>query len=784
MRRNYLFLGLVGAVTVSALIVWRASSSGAPQGADGGPPAANERRLANSLPLSQVILFNSGVGFFQREGQVEGDARVDLQFPAADVNDLLKSLVLQDLGHGKITTISYDGQEPIDRTLKTFALDLTGNPTFGQLLNQARGEKVELTLQKDAGLAAGTLTGTIVGMESQVESGPVTREVHQLNLLCTEGMRCVPLNTVQRVRFLNAALDGEFRRALEVLANAHNGQKKSVTLQFSGEGKRNVKVGYVVEAPMWKSSYRLVFDKAGKTTLQGWAIIENTTDEDWKDVRLALVSSRPISFQMDLYPPLFVPRPIVEPERFASLRPPEYEGPLSSNQAPRGGFAGAGMMGMAGLGGIGGIAGMGGLGFNPPSDENGRQLGQQGGFQGNFQGAGNLGFQGGFQGSFQGAPFNRYQRGNNLVQAPGVNRLTYEQLQERRKEREKAREEAKKAGSAIAEFDPTDSVNAAALAETIGDQARYTLDHKISLARQRSALLPLINQEVTGRRVSIFNEKVNAKFPLRGLKLKNTTGQNLMQGPVSVYEGGAYAGDARLPDLQANEERLLSFAVDQAVEVKAERKSTPDEMTLVRIVKGVVEETHRVRNTTKYLVKNRSDHERTLIVEHPIDADWKLIGNEKPAERSRDFYRFEWKVPAGELFAREVVQERTQQEKTTLLGMKGEKIAFLIHSSVSSPKLREALQKGVEYTNRLTDTQRELADLRSQFQAVGQEQNRVRTSLDKVPANTPLQKRFLEKLDKQETQIEKLQAQIEEKRRKEKEQRKELEQYLAGLSVE
>ncbi|HEY7308616.1 MAG TPA: DUF4139 domain-containing protein [Gemmataceae bacterium] len=775
MRRNYLFLGLIGAVTATALIVWRASSSAAPQPADGGQ-AANERRQANALPLSQVILFNSGVGFFQREGPVEGDARVDLQFPAPDVNDLLKSLVLQDLGHGKITTISYDGQEPIDRTLKTFALDLTGNPTFGQLLNQARGEKVELTLQKDGGLAAGTLTGTIVGMESQQEMAPAVREVHQLNLLCTEGMRCVPLNTVQRVRFLNAALDGEFRRALDVLANAHNGQKKSVTLQFSGEGKRDVKVGYVVEAPMWKSSYRLVFDKAGKATLQGWAIVENTTDEDWKDVRLALVSSRPISFQMNLYQPLFVPRPVVEPERFASLRPPEYDGPLSnSNQL--GGFAGAGMMGM---GGLGGIAGMGGQGFN--------QLGAQGGFQGQGNlgvGGGIIGFGGGQGGNLGGqGGFNRYQMGNNLVQAPGVNRLKYEELQKRRQEREKAREQAKKAGSAIAEFDPTDSVNAAALAETIGDQARYTIDHKLNLARQRSALLPLVNQEVSGRRVSIFNEKVNAKFPLRGLKIKNATGQNLMQGPVSVYEGGAYAGDARLPDLQAGEERLLSFAVDQAVEVKAERKSTPDEMTLVRVVKGVVEETHRVRNTTKYLIKNRSGHERTLIVEHPIDPDWKLIGKEKPAERSRDSYRFEWKVPAGEPLAREIVQERTSQEKSVLLSMKGPKIGLLMRSSASSPQLRAALQKGVEYTDRLTETQREVAELQSQYQTVTQEQNRVRTSLDKVPANTPLQKRYLEKLDKQETQIEKLQAQIEEKQRKEKEQKKELEQYLAGLTVE
>jgi hypothetical protein len=127
MRRTYFFLSLIGAVVVLVLLVWR-STPGGPQPADAGP-AANERRLGKTLPLGQVILFNSGVGYFQREGVIEGDARVDLQFPASDVNDLLKSLVLQDLDHGKVTTISYDGQEPIDRTLKSFSLDLTGNPT-------------------------------------------------------------------------------------------------------------------------------------------------------------------------------------------------------------------------------------------------------------------------------------------------------------------------------------------------------------------------------------------------------------------------------------------------------------------------------------------------------------------------------------------------------------------------------------------------------------------------------------------------------------------------------
>src|SRR6516162_6589703 len=140
-------------------------------------------------------------------------------------------------------------------------------------------------------------------------------------------MRSVRLADVQRVRFLNPVLDGEFRRALETLAQSHDTQKRAGSLSFSGRGKRPVQVCYGVENPIWKTSYRLVLSpKDGKPMLQGWAVVENASEEDWKDVRLALVSGRPISFRMDLYQPLYVPRPTVEPELFASLRPPTYQG--------------------------------------------------------------------------------------------------------------------------------------------------------------------------------------------------------------------------------------------------------------------------------------------------------------------------------------------------------------------------------------------------------------------------------------------------------------------------
>ncbi len=215
-----------------------------PSTAEPNKPAPQEApQLVTQLPIGQVVLFSSGVGYFQREGAVEGNARVDLSFPVSDINDLLKSMVLRDLDGGHISTVSYDSNAPIERTLKSFAVNLTTNPSFAQILDQARGEKVEIVLQQTNATQPGTLTGTLIGCEKQKQAvgGKDTVEVELLNMWCADGMRSLKLSEVQRVRFLNPILDTEFKKALETLALSHDTQKKAVSINFVGEGKREVR---------------------------------------------------------------------------------------------------------------------------------------------------------------------------------------------------------------------------------------------------------------------------------------------------------------------------------------------------------------------------------------------------------------------------------------------------------------------------------------------------------------------------------------------------------------
>ncbi len=669
MRRTHVLLGLFGAVALTAFVTWLTFPTRAQQ------PAADNtgtgKAKASPLPVSQVILFSSGVGYFQREGHVEGNAHVDLAFPATDVNDLLKSLVLQDLGGGKVGVISYDSHDPIEKTLRSFALDLTYNPSFGQLINQARGEKVEVSLQQTNTTQPRNLNGIILGMESQRQ--PAGNEIDLLNILCTEGIRSIPLTQVERLRFLNPALESELRRALEVLSSSHDALKKTVSLSFNGEGKRPVRVGYVVENPMWKTSYRLVLDKNGKPLLQGWAMVENTTDEDWKDVRMVLISSRPISFQMNLYQPLYVPRPTVEPELFASLRPPAYGGNFNSigQFGLQGGLGQFGNLGVGGGMNLGMIGGMNLGAFGAM----GGQFGIQGGNPFNRYQLSNLGIQGGWAnlgvaGGMPPQPGQQNPEGDPNSNTNPVNpggKLSYEELQKRRQQLKEAKEKAKETGSAVAQMDPGEGIEAFASGEEVGDHFQYLIDQKINLPRQKSALLPIINHNIEATRVSIYNERIQQKHPLLGLKIKNTTGNQLMQGPITVYEGGSYAGDARVLDLQPNEERLLSYAVDLATEVRTQDALQPDRSHVsVKLVKDALHVGFKMRHTRTYHVKNRSEHERTLMIEHPIRGDWELAGTAKPAERTRDTYRFKLVVPAGKVEKLDVVEEQPRTDQVAL----------------------------------------------------------------------------------------------------------------------
>ena len=494
-----------------------------------------------------------------------------------------------------------------------------------------------------------------------------------------------------------------------------------MSLSFNGEGKRDVRVSYVVENPIWKTSYRLVLSnkKDGKPMLQGWAVVENTSEEDWKDVRMALVSGRPISFQMDLYQPLYVPRPVVEPELFASLRPPTYQGAMEKQTEAL---------------------------------------------------AAKMPVPGGFAGGAPPAP-------------PGASRGVQQQKGDAlRDDRRAYAGEMKKRMDG--DMDLSKGVASSATAGELGDFFQYRIDHPVTLPRQKSAMLPIVQKEVEAARVSIYNQNVQAKHPLLGLKFQNTTGMHLMQGPITVFEGSSYAGDTRILDIVPKDERLISYAIDLGTEVEPVAKNQPDRITKVKINKGIVYQTTRVRQEKTYNVKNRSEHDRVVLIEHPFRADFNLVSKDKPAERGRDVYRFELKVAAGQALRRKWSKRRTSTAASRSPTATTTRCASSSASRSSAMPSRSALTKALELKGKMDNARREIQQRERQLKDITDDQARLRANLKEMPPTAEAYKRYLKKLDNQETQIEKLQQEIKSSQDTEFTQRKAFEDYLGKLDVE
>ena len=683
---------------------------------------AADAPLPLPLPLESVVLFTSGVGYFQHAGEVTGDATVEMQFAADDVNDLLKSMVVLDRDGGA-ATVTYASRDPVTKTLGTFAVNLTDNPSLGDLLGRLRGQKVELD-------AASPVAGTIVGVEKRrLEVGKdQTVEKQFLTLLTSEGLRTLALDAVTRIKLVDARLQGELEKALAVLALATDNEKKGVAIAFTGKGPRNVVVGYVQESPIWKTSYRLVLDgdaAATKARLQGWAIVENTTDADWRNVRMALVSGRPISFVMDLYQPLYVPRPFVEPELYASLRPQVYGQTMSDADKQL-----------------------------AQADRRLDERGARGGLARRENAEGR-----------PAAPAAMAADGAIAIDAFS------------------AQGGGAARGSAIAGIA---AMQTAAAGSDLGELFRYEIEKPVTLERQRSAMLPIVAAEVEAEKVAIYDERVLARHPLSGLRLKNTTGLHLMQGPLTVYDqagGGSYSGDARIEDMAPGTERLVSYAVDLDVEVAARGEGRAEEIVNVRLVKGTLFAARKLARAKVFEVKNSGKNAVKVLLEHPLEGGWTLVAPEKPEEKTRDRYRFAVVAEPGQPVTLEVAEEMPIEETQVLTNLDDSAILFYSRAKATSPAVREALAEVVRRKREIEQFVRDKGVREQEIATIDQEQARIRGNMGALDRTSDLFNQYVRKFADQEKRIEILRGEIAGLVATEQEARKGLDDYLLALDV-
>ncbi|WP_442482010.1 hypothetical protein [Aeoliella sp. SH292] len=647
-------------------------------------PVAGEEIDDSNVRLKQVVAYTSGVAFFERAGEVEGDVDLVLRFPDDSMNDLLKSLVLLDLDGGKTATVTYENRRKLTRAEGALPLELSYN-TLADILQQLSGQRVMI----------GEWQGRIVSIENEQRFSDSTSSTIEQYIVVQseEGLMRLPLSTLPPIKLEDSKVQAQFDKAVAQLATSSAVPTKQVKLQFRGEGKRRVRIGYLQEFPMWKVSYRLVMDDdndnedGDKMLLQGWGLIENTTRDDWDAVELSLVSGQPFAFRMNLYEPLYVARPEAPVSVAAGVMPRVYAGPIQAPRPQPGGIGG-GMLG----GGMGGaMGGGGGLGG--------------GYFGGEFGG----------QGERQSQDLSRQLANSQATVAQTAD---------------------------------------------VGELFHYTIDRPVSLASDTSAMLPIVNANVKGEKLSLFDPLVNESHSMHAVRLTNTTDLHLMRGPITVLADGGYAGDARLADTPPDAERLVTYAMDSEVDVTMTTKPGEEKLVNVGLENGSVVTTYRTERTIEYRLRNESDEPRKVVIQRVLQQEWKVT-HPDVTETKDNAARFELEVPAGETLTAMVVEQQEREAVTALELLADDDLTLYIQSPMTDEATKQSLEKELARRQQALEARMTINLLEAELRTLVDDQNRIGKALQQLERGSALYNRYIEKLDQQETQIEERRKKLE-----------------------
>ena len=289
---------------------------------------------AQDLVLKRVMLSSGGMGYFEYEATVDGDATLKLTVSLQQVDDVLKSLVVYD-DKGGVGGLSLPGREPLAQAFKDLPFDQDSLGSPSQLLATLKGAQITVGGSR-------AISGRIVSVQEETvalgnDKGTTTRT--RVTLFTGLGLQQFILEDAENLQFSDAALRDKVAQALVAIQGNRAKDARTIDLSTRGTGKRTVRVAYIVEAPVWKASYRLTLGAdptAARSALQGWATIENMSGQDWKDVELTLVSGRPVAFRQALYNAYYVTRPEVPVEVAGRLMPGIDRGGVEADQRSKG----------------------------------------------------------------------------------------------------------------------------------------------------------------------------------------------------------------------------------------------------------------------------------------------------------------------------------------------------------------------------------------------------------------------------------------------------------------
>jgi hypothetical protein len=327
------------------------------------------------------------------------------------------------------------------------------------------------------------------------------------------------------------------------------------------------------------------------------------------------------------------------------------------------------------------------------------------------------------------------------------------------------------------------TVVSTATAHDLGEGFEYAIKDPVTLARQKSAMLPIVSGPIKATQLSIYNPQVQQQYALYGARIKNITGLHLMGGPITVYNHGVYAGDATFEDLQPGADRLISYAVDLGVTPLVKNADTIDQITAMKIVDGNISITSKYRRAVTYHFDVKDGKARTMLVEYPYQSDWNLVSPAKVDETTDSLYRFTVPVSADKGGVLTVTEEKGDVSVSALADMENQTILYYAATIKLSKPLHDALVHVADIRRRLADLRAERSAYEEKINSISHEQDRLRKDMGVLDHSNDLYKRYVAKMNSQETLIEAHRANISALLLKEAVVEKELRGYVNGLNL-
>ncbi|MFO0554862.1 MAG: DUF4139 domain-containing protein [Polyangiaceae bacterium] len=679
-------------VAAAALLVFGCEPSG----------RAKYPTAEGALKLDRVVLYRNGIGYFERVGQVDDDI-LSIRVRKDQVNDLLKSLTVVERDSGRAVSVSMplDPQTWANAALATLQ---PGRGNLAEVLDALRGTSVTLSTTD------GSFSGRIVMVEELWDAPPEpsarpgvapvptsgTRD-HRVTLLDGSDLRVVRLSKVRSVKLEDGDLGMQFQRTLDASAGEGMFQQVEVEIRLAGANTHDLLVSYVVAAPMWKPTYRVVLPKdgKGKALLQAWAVVDNTSGEDWGNVSLGLTSGAPIAFRYDLHTPREVYRADLT-ESGVRRQAEAYVGETTYDESPP----------------------------PPPAAEPAPDDDRDGW-----------------------APTTGAGRG------PGAAEKKKKELA-RRSSPAKTAEEAELREDYERDYNEPEkpavdyeslrrSTQARARAATASGQTRFDLEERVTVPQGQSTMVAIVNADVEGEETFLYRPggagvgyEVN---PYRVVRFKNSTPFVLEPGPISIYSGGSFVGEGLSETVGSETSATVPFAVEPGIMVTSQIKDASDDMRLIKLSRGVLEVEQFARRTTSYTVKAQTmDQGFNVLVRHN-KAGWNYSLSQRPegTEDLADGYLVKVSVPAGSREGSLDVVEQTPARFSIsiwdqpALGL----LEKLLVVTDLTPEAKKKLQPIVDKRREIGRLDEQISGLRRRRDVLDQRSDELRRNLRSIEKN-------------------------------------------------